>query len=86
MPTDKQLRQLEEDLAKVQANNLAAAKLWCEDTESSKDRDYSHEFDRVAQIKDVILSVFHDGNPENELNNTLGFVTAIKSIIVNYQT
>lgn len=86
LPSEKQLEELEVSLSKQQENFLAGAKLWCEATESSKDRDYSHEFDRIAMIKEIILSVFHDGNAENELNNTLSFITTIKEVIYNYQT
>merc|ERR1711871_799171 len=61
MPNEKQLETLEVELGKQTTNCLAGVKLWCEATESSKDRDYSHEFNRIAMIKDIILSVFHDG-------------------------
>ena len=86
LPTDTELEALEVSLGKQSANHLASVKLWCEATEASKDREYSHEFDRVTQIKAVLLAIFHDGTAEDELKNTLSLVTTVKSIIYNYRT
>jgi hypothetical protein len=58
LPTMNQLQEMKTHLGAAKIANSSAfvnAKMWFDACEEAKDRDYSHHFDRVSQLKQILF-------------------------------
>lgn len=83
LPDGNQLESLKKELRdpEVSSESLTKAHVWFEKTEKSVDRDYSHKFDRVEEIKQVVFDLFKQQSGLVSVND---LVRTLKQINENY--
>lgn len=64
LPTDNQIESFKRTLGQMEISSecLQNAACWFDETESAKDRDYSHPFPRTQLVKEILFDLFVTSN------------------------
>lgn len=85
LPKDEHLEDLRKSVkeAEVALDTFMQHNLWFNKSEASKDRDYSHQFDRTVHIKNILFELFRAEGTEGM--DMLAFVRVVKQISENFR-